>query len=175
MPHPLVTQLQFARSEFVRCIEGVSVEDAVRRTEPMNCISWFVGHLAVQENFYWVYMAQGKTIQPGLNNLVGYGQPASAPLLDDMWKSWKEVTQTADVYLETVTQGIVETNLLFDNGKTSRESIGTMLLRNYYHYWFHTGEVHALRQMLGHKNLSDFVGDMSKYQYSPENASGEGI
>ncbi|MCB9007722.1 MAG: hypothetical protein H6656_10215 [Ardenticatenaceae bacterium] len=24
---------------------------------------------------------------------------------------------------------------------TSRETVGTMLLRNTYHYWFHTGEV----------------------------------
>ena len=28
MPHPLVTQLRFARSELARCLEGVSEEDA---------------------------------------------------------------------------------------------------------------------------------------------------
>ncbi len=168
MSHPLVTQLKFARSEFVRCLQGVSKEDAVRRNEPMNCISWFVGHLAVQENFYWVYMAQEKSIQPSLNKLVGYGQPASTPPFDEMWQSWEDITQTADKYLETITQGVLETNIMFDNGKTSRERIGTMLLRNYYHYWFHTGEVHAIRQMLGHNNLPEFVGDFSNYQYSPE-------
>ena len=46
MTHPLITQLRFARSEFVRCLEGVSQEDAVKRLLPMNCISWIVGHLA---------------------------------------------------------------------------------------------------------------------------------
>ncbi len=30
-PHLLVSQLHFARSEFVRGLEGVSAEDAVRR------------------------------------------------------------------------------------------------------------------------------------------------
>ena len=45
MTHPLVTQLRFARSEFVRCLEGVSDEDARSRIMPMNCISWMVGHL----------------------------------------------------------------------------------------------------------------------------------
>jgi hypothetical protein len=35
-----------------------------------------------------------------------------------------------------------------------------MLLRNIYHYWYHTGEAHAIRDMLGHKNLPEFVGEM---------------
>ena len=39
MIHPLVTQLRFTRSEFTRCLEGVSEEDARRRLLPMNCIS----------------------------------------------------------------------------------------------------------------------------------------
>ena len=52
--HPLVTQLWFARSELLRCLDGVPAEDAQRRLLPMNCISWVVGHLANQENAYWV-------------------------------------------------------------------------------------------------------------------------
>ena len=36
-----------------------------------------------------------------------------------------------------------------------------MLLRNVYHYWFHTGEAHAVRQSLGHHGLPGFLGDMS--------------
>jgi hypothetical protein len=50
-------------------------------------------------------------------------------------------------------------------GETVPENIGTMLLRNIYHYWFHTGEAHAVRQMLGHTNLPDFVGDLSAVQF----------
>ncbi|MCA9982061.1 MAG: DUF664 domain-containing protein, partial [Anaerolineales bacterium] len=60
MTHPLVTQLRFARSEFGRVLAGLSAEDAVKRLEPMNCISWMVGHLANQEQFYWLFLAQGK-------------------------------------------------------------------------------------------------------------------
>jgi hypothetical protein len=51
VPHLLVSQLRFARAEFVRCLQGVSAEDGIRRLKPMNCISWIVGHLASQENF----------------------------------------------------------------------------------------------------------------------------
>ena len=62
--HPLVAQLRFTRSEFVRCLKGVSAEDALRRLEPMNCISWIVGHLAAQEQFLWIYAAQGRVLVP---------------------------------------------------------------------------------------------------------------
>ena len=33
-----------------------------------------------------------------------------------------------------------------------------MLLRVTYHYWYHTGEAAAVRQLLGHVDLPEFVG-----------------
>jgi uncharacterized damage-inducible protein DinB len=173
MPHLLVAQLRFARSELVRCLDGISAEDAVRRLSPMsgigamNCISWIVGHLANQENAYWVLVAQGQQLVLGLNELVGFGKPASTPPLDEMWAAWQEVTAAADRYLETLTPEIMVTH--FErHGKPVPENVGTLLLRNIDHYWFHTGEAHAIRQMLGHKNLPDFVGDISVAAYRPE-------
>ena len=165
--HPLVTQLRFARSEFQRCLDGVSAEDAVRRFEPMNCISWIVGHLANQENAYWVLVAQGREVAPGLNDLVGYGKPASTPSLDEMWDAWYAVTQAADEFLDTLAVEDLQTHMEW-RGKPRPESIGTMLYRNIYHYWFHTGEAHAIRQMLGHGELPQFVGNMSRAFYQPE-------
>lgn len=35
----LVTQLRFSRAEFTRCLQGVDDQDALKRLEPMNCIS----------------------------------------------------------------------------------------------------------------------------------------
>jgi uncharacterized damage-inducible protein DinB len=165
--HPLVTQLRFARSEFVRCLDGVSAEDAVRRLEPMNCISWIVGHLANQEHRYWVVWAQGQNLAPDLQALVGYGQPASTPPLDEMWDVWHTVTGAADEFLDTLTPEGLQRHLEW-KGRPVEESAGTLLRRNIYHYWFHTGEGHAIRQMLGHGELPQFVGDMSKAVYRPE-------
>jgi hypothetical protein len=39
------------------------------------------------------------------------------------------------------------------------ENVGTVLMRNTYHYWFHAGEVYAIRQLLGHGEII-FVGPM---------------
>jgi uncharacterized damage-inducible protein DinB len=166
-PHLLVRQLRFARSEFVRCLEGVSEQDAIHRIMPLNCISWMVGHLANQEHRYWVILSQNKQVAPDLNELVGYGKPASTPPLKDMWAVWHTVTAEADGFLETLTPEIMQTYLLRD-GKPVDESIGTLLMRNLYHYWYHTGEASAVRQMLGHAKVPEFVGDMSTAQYKPE-------
>ena len=132
--HPLVTQLRFARSEFVRCLNGVSAADAVRRLEPMNCISWIVGHLANQEHGYWVLMAQGRNVAPGLNDLAGFGKLASTPPLDEMWQAWRTVIQAADEFLDTLTTEDLQTHVEW-RGKARPESIGTMLYRNIYQYW----------------------------------------
>jgi hypothetical protein len=57
---------------------------------------------------------------------------------------------------------------LTKDGKPVDENIGTLLMRNIYHYWYHTGEASAVRQMLGHTRLPEFVGDMSTAAYRPE-------
>ncbi len=165
--HPLVTQLHFTRSEFVRCLKEVSPEDAIRRIMPMNSISWIIGHLANQEQAYWVLLAQGHTPVPGLVDLVGTGKPASTPPLDEMWAAWHTITRAADSYLVTLETSALETHFV-DRDKPRRESVGTMLLRNIYHYWYHTGEAHAIRDMLGHVGLPQFVGDMTQAIYQPE-------
>jgi hypothetical protein len=168
--HPLVTQLRFARSEFLRCLEGVTDEDAVRRLQPMNCISWMVGHLANQEHRYWLLVAQGRNLAPGLNDRVGYGKPATTPPLDEMWATWRAVTAAADEFLGALTAEQLSTHLEWKD-KPLPESIGTMVYRNTYHYWYHTGEAHAVRQMLGHPDLPQFVGDMTAAVYLPESES----
>ena len=168
MIHPLVVQLRFTRSEFVRGLQNISDEDARRRFLPMNCISWIIGHLAFQENTYWLKRAQGKDAAPQLDGLVGWDQPASTPPLADMWAAWQAVTAAADPYLDTLTTEALSTFMMV-NGKPARESIGSMLRRTTYHYWYHLGEAQAIRQMLGHPDLPDFVGAIhAEAPYVPE-------
>ncbi len=168
--HLLVTQLRFARHELVRCVDGVNEADATRQILPMNCISWIVGHLANQETRYWIRFAQSKSLYPELNDRVGYGKPASTPSLKQMWVIWKEITAAADVYLNTLTPEILLTHFTH-NDKPLSESVGTMLLRNIYHYWYHIGEASAIRQTLWHQNLPEFVGDMSEAAYKRERSN----
>jgi len=139
----------------------------VKRVMPMNCISWMVGHMANQEHRYWVIFAQQKNVAPDLYELVGYGKPASTPPLDEMWAAWWKVTAAVDDYLDTLTPAIMQGFLLRD-GKPVDETIGTLLMRNIYHYWYHTGEAAVVRQMLGHTNLPEFVGDVNTAAYRPE-------
>lgn len=168
MAHPLILQLRFSRSEFRRGLEGVTEEEAVRRFMPMNCISWNVGHLAWQEQRYWLTHMQGKTPLPRLNELVGYGGPASTPPLAEMWEAWREITAAVDPYLDALTtSGLLEPYIY--EGKPTPYAIGSRLQRVIYHYWYHTGENLAIRQMLGHTNLPEFVGDIEELApYRPD-------
>jgi uncharacterized damage-inducible protein DinB len=145
-------------------VEGA---EARQRLQPMNCLSWIVGHLANQEQRYWLIFAQSQTLYPNLYDLVGYGKPASTPPLDEMWSAWQGITQAADPYLDTLTPQRLSAYLKRD-GMPVPENTGTLLMRNIYHYFFHSGEASAIRQMLGHKNLPDFIGDMAEVQYRPE-------
>jgi hypothetical protein len=162
MPTLLVNQLHFARSELKRCLDGLSEEDACRRLGRQNCLSWMVGHLASQEHGYWVLTAQGRDLLPDLSTLVGSGRPASTPPLAEMWDAWQQATTAADEYLGTLGEADL-TGHLERNGQPIRYNIGTMLLRNIYHYWFHIGEAHGIRQQLGHPDLPEFVGDQAGY------------
>jgi hypothetical protein len=173
MTHPLVDQLRFARSEFARALAGVDDDGGRRRIGPMNSLSWMVGHLADQEQRYWLESQGQAPVAPGLNSLVGYGQPASTPPLAAMWEAWRGITTAADPFLDTLT--VAELQQLPPNLRpTLRESVGTQLLRVTGHYWFHTGEAHAVRQVLGHPDLPDFVGDIGlKAPYRPETAYGD--
>jgi len=168
MTHPLVNQLRFARNEFRRGLEGVGIEDARQRLLPMNCIAWNVGHLAWQEQRYWLTGAQGKTLLPELNDAFRYGAAASTPDLEKTWAAWRGVTEAADSWLDEVTTGVLQQQVLVD-GKPIGYTFGSLLLRTTYHYWYHTGENQAMRQMLGHTGLLDFVGDIdTEAPYTPE-------
>jgi hypothetical protein len=161
MAHPLVDQLRFARSEFRRGLEGVTEEEAQKRFLPMNCISWNVGHLAWQEQRYWLTRAQGKVLHPELNQEFRYGAPASTPSLQKTLDVWAAVTGESDGWLDGVTTETLGQAVLVD-GKPSEFIYGSLLLRTIYHYWYHTGESQAIRQMLGHTGLPDFVGEIDE-------------
>ena len=168
MVHPLVSQLRFTRSEFQRALDGLTDEEARRRLMPMNCISWNIGHLAWQEQRYWLFRAQGQLLLPHLNDMFAYGAPACTPSLDKAWEAWHSITRATDPWLDTVTTATLQEDVIVD-GKPLGTNFGSLLLRVIYHYWYHTGENIAIRQALGHTGLPDFVGNIDgEAPYRPE-------
>ena len=168
MTHPLVLQLRFTRSEFLRGIKGITEKEAMKRFLPMNCISWNVGHLAWQEQRYFLGFGQGIKLFPEIENNFAYGAPASTPSLKEMLAAWKEITTTADPFLDTLTSKKLAQNVI-SNGKAIQRTYGNLIQRTIYHYWYHLGENMAIRQNLGHKKLPQFVGSIdTKAPYQPE-------
>ena len=168
MPHPLVLQLRFTRSEFRRAVSRITEEDARKRVMPMNCISWTVGHLAWQEQRYFIYFPTGELLLPTINEDYGFGSPHSTPPLKEMMTAWREITKAVDTWLDSLTTKKLLQFVELDGKKTSR-MYGNLLQRVIYHYWYHTGENMAVRKILGHTGIGYFVGNIDgKAPYIPE-------
>jgi len=161
MPHPMIEQLRFTRSEFLRGLEGLTAEDASRRLQPLNCISWNVGHLAWQEQICFLYGGQKKILFPEVNRAYAYGASACTPPLPEVISAWQAITAAVDPWLDSLAP---EDLLQFiDRGKEfGSYMLGSLLQRVIYHYWYHNGENLAIRQALGHTNLPQFVGDIDR-------------
>lgn len=168
MPYPLVSQLRFTRREFLRAIKGVTEAEARKRFRPMNCLSWNVGHLAWQEQRYFLYNAQGQMPWPDINQRFAVGAPASTPALTDVLTAWKAITVAADPWLDSLTSAKLEQAVL-SKGKPTARIYGNLLQRVIYHYWYHMGENMAIRQRLGHNHLPQFVGAIdTQASYRPD-------
>ena len=168
MTHPLVDQLRFTRSEWIRGLEGVSERDGARHFGPMNCISWTVGHLAWHEQRTFLQRPQNTILFPELNEVFAYGAPMSTPSLKEMIQTWQTVTKAADPYLDSLTTESLLIDLLL-NGESVGQTRGSALRRITYHYWYHIGEIQATRQLLGHQGLPEYVGDIEiEAPYRPE-------
>jgi hypothetical protein len=157
MPHPLVDQLRFTRSEWLRALDGIPDADALKRLQPMNSIGWIVFHLAWHEQLSFLTRLQGRTPVPEANEHGVNGRPASTPPLADALRAWQEVTTAADPGLDELDATALEGWL--PNAPRPR-LVGSTVQRVIYHYWFHIGEIVAIRQILGHDRVPEFVGDI---------------
>ena len=166
--HPLVDQFRFTRREWLRGLRGLSADDARRHVGRMNCISWIVGHLAWHEQRTFLQRAQDIVLIPSLNELFFVGAPMSTPAMPEMRRAWARVSRAADPYLDGLTTSALKRQLRL-NGKVVGQSVGSALRRITYHYWYHIGEIQAIRQMLNHARLPQYVGDIEgQAPYRPE-------
>jgi hypothetical protein len=154
----ILNQLRFSRSEFERGFAGVSEEDSRHRFMPINSIAWIVGHMAWHEQHYWLKRAQGIIPFPKLEEVAAYGKPPVDVSHSEVIELWKAAIKESDAYLTGLTKGDLLKKLVV-NGKQLHANIGTMMTRVIYHYWYHIGEMQAIRQLLGHKDLPSFVGN----------------
>ncbi len=166
--HPLVDQLRFTRSEWLRGLKGVSEDAGARHFGQMNSIGWIVGHLAWQEQRYLLHRPQGIMLREDIQRDFASGGPMSTPSLADMRMAWRKITKATDPFLDQLTTPKLLVDLPL-NGKKSGQTQGSAIRRLTYHYWFHIGEILAIRQQLGEKGLPEYVGSIeAKAPYRPE-------
>ena len=159
MAHPLVDQLRFTRREWLRALDGIPEKDGVVRLQPMNSIGWIVSHLAWHEQLSFLTRLQGVTLVPAANEHGVSGAPASTPPLSQALETWRAVTAATDQVLNTLDTAALEAWLPRTRQPQTR-TVGSTVQRVIYHYWSHIGEIIAIRQILGHADVPEFVGDI---------------
>ena len=124
--HTLVQMLELSRKEFERNLQGLTDDDARKRIEPMNCISWIIAHVANQHHMFFLVWPQGKEPDPRYAR-YGYGSPASQPPLDEAMSLWRGACKDSEAWLQTVTvEGLQKSS---PSPVTNGESWGTLLVR----------------------------------------------
>ena len=168
MPHPLVDQFRFTRSEWLHGLEGLTDDEGARHFGQMNSIGWTVGHMAWHEQRTFLQRPQGVILFPALITEFAVGAPMSTPVFHEMLETWRAITKAVDPFLDSLTSPMLLNDLPLE-GKSVGQTIGDALRRVTYHYWYHTGETQAIRQMLGHRDLYQYVGDIEgEAPYRPE-------
>jgi len=158
--HTMVQMLNLTRKEFERNLVGLTDEDARKRIEPMNCISWIIAHVACQHRAFFVDWPAGRKTDSRYLP-YGHGAPPSEPPLDEAMGLWQDACKESEAWLQAATrenlQGISKNTL------AGGENWGTLMVRCIFHTWCHLGEISSIRQILGHKP-PQFV-DMHKWAY----------
>ena len=85
----------------------------------------------------------------------------STPSFKEMMEAWHTISKAGDPYLDSLTTETLLTDLPH-NGKSIGQTRGDALQRQVYHFWFHLGEILSIRQMIGRKDLPEFVGDLEE-------------
>jgi hypothetical protein len=160
--HPLIRQLRFTRSEFRRAIRTVSAEEAVARLHGLNSITWSIGHMAWQEQKYFLRWGQGRMPFPEIDPIYRSGAPSSTPPLDEVLPIWNSIHRETDPWLDTLTETSLRQPYVRPNGMPGGRIVGSLVQRVIYHYWYHLGQNMAIRRMLGHARLPQFVGNIDE-------------
>ena len=159
--HTLVQLQHLARKEFTRNIGGLSEEDARKRVEPMNCISWIIGHVALQQHTLFVAWPHAMETGPQFD-AFHTGSPPSQPPLADVMALWHASCAEAGVWFDAATEESLQGPFTSPEG----ENGGTLVVRGIFHAWCHLGEISSIWQMLGHRP-PEFV-DLYGWSYPGE-------
>ena len=154
---------RFAISEFARGLEGLTAEEAQSRIAKtgggeMNAITWIVSHIVGHWLSVAAYAKDGE-LPWHLVRFVGEAADPTPPALQEALKLLRDAKASIDWLTdadETLLSTTREEHLL---SKQGQDNIGTVLINAVLHTWFHTGEINAIRQMLGHAEIP-FVGEM---------------
>ncbi len=168
MAHHLVRYIWHVRRELERVLDGISEADLNREVHlnddsgSINSIAWMIGHLAMQEQAYWLLFTGNELVDKNLK--VYGGKVEDAKDFAELFELWKKITEQSNAWLETATPKDLENTF-----EKARENTGSLMTRVIGHYYFHIGQIATIRKLLGY-DVPSFVGSQEGAYYTPENS-----
>jgi hypothetical protein len=153
---------RFAIAEFERGLEGVTEAEALVCLEKaggsrMNAISWTAGHVAT--HWHWAaFLLADAPLPIDARSFFGANADPTPRPFGEMRALLASASAGAAGWLPALTDERLSSTR--DVGPQSSENLGTQFMRAVLHTWFHTGEINAIRQLLGHGEI-DYVGQMA--------------
>lgn len=132
----------------------MSEADLEKRVGGVNSIAWMAGHLAWQEQAYWL---TSRGMEP-IADLAPYknGCEPCAPSFAELFAAWEQVTAATDAWLDGLTEDDLRGH--FPGRRFFEiENIGSLMMRVFGHYYVHVGQITAIRKILGY-DVPGFVG-----------------
>ncbi len=145
-----------------RVLADLSPEDAVQPWDGGSSFAWTLAHVTNSMDAWIVVRFAGRPAHPLIgDHRFRYGGTGTA----DDWRAIRagadEVRNAAREYLEPLTDGDLELTIPYDGSVTALHEGGlklrTALLVDAAHHYYHTGEIAAKRERLGHQ-LRDSPG-----------------
>jgi hypothetical protein len=151
----------FTVREFRRGLDGLTAEEALVRHPKadgtsMNAVSWIVAHIAG----HWA-AAQAAALRRE-SELMNPARDGSPPPYADALVRLDAAT--SDLHWIAVAGDVRMARRVEDRD----ESAGSFLMRAILHTWFHTGEINAIRQLLGHPEIAFVAPFEGLLEWVPE-------
>ncbi|MBA30388.1 MAG: hypothetical protein CL905_00875 [Dehalococcoidia bacterium] len=142
----IIDQYRITNNQVLNYIDDVTDEESKLIFEPLNCISWTLGHLARYNNLTFAARSRGVEIPNEFKDFEN-GAPHSQKDLSYVKGLWHKTLSDTEKFLD----GLNENDLVkvLDNDSYNVDNLGTVMTRMIFHSWNHLGEIASVRQLIG--------------------------
>ena len=148
----IIYQYKITNNQVLNYINDINDSESKTVFEPLNCISWTIGHLARYNNLAFASRSRGVKVPDKFRDFEN-GSPHSQKDLIYVKGLWLETLNATEKFLDSLEEKdlkkVPDNESYIELNKKEEENLGTFMTRRIFHSWNHLGEIASVRQLLG--------------------------